>query len=159
MWLLPWRQSLRWYNIYLYSWAVETGNKGLKRLLYNINTIGYYVINPALRRGLYFDPSGKGLTTGTLINYRRGASAMLYNCQKNSTFYPHHGNLEFFAAHLSVINARLLAKLHTYQLLLRGMVFKNNFDLSDSLFSLRLSGFIFRSGNFLPDPYFYTPPN
>jgi hypothetical protein len=72
---------------------------------------------------------------------------------------PPHGNLEFFAAHLSVINARLLAKLHTYQLLLRGMVFKNNFDLSDSLFSLRLSGFIFRSGNFLPDPYFYTPPN
>ena len=31
--------------------------------------------------------------------------------------------------------------------------------MSDSLFSLRLSGFIFRSGNFLPDPYFYTPPN
>jgi hypothetical protein len=67
--------------------------------------------------------------------------------------------LEFFAAHLSVINARLLAKLHTYQLLLRGKVFQNTFDLSDSLFSLRLSGFIFRSGNFLPDPYFYTPPN
>ena len=80
---------------------------------------------------------------------------MLYNCQKNSTFNPHHGNLGFFAAHLSVINARLLAKLHTYQLLLRGMFFKNNFDLSDSLFSLRLSGFIFRSGNFLPDPVFY----
>lgn len=27
--------------------------------------------------------------------------------------------------------------------------------MSDSLFSLRLSGFIFRSGNFLPDPYFF----
>ena len=78
--------------------------------------------------------------------------------QKTAHSRAHQGNLAFFAAHLSAINARLLAKLHTYQILLGRIPFKNNFDLSDSLFSLRLSGFIFRSGNFLPDPFFYTPP-
>jgi hypothetical protein len=65
-----------------------------------------------------------------------------------------HGNLKILFAHLSAISARLLAKLHTYQVSLGSMVLKNNFDMSDSLFSLRLSGFIFRSGNFLPDPVF-----
>jgi hypothetical protein len=64
------------------------------------------------------------------------------------------GNLVILVAHLSAIYAQLLAKLHTYQFLLCGMVLKTNFDMSDSLFSLRLSGFIFRSGNFLPDPVF-----
>jgi hypothetical protein len=67
------------------------------------------------------------------------------------------GNLAFFAAHLSTIITRLLLKLHTYQFVLCRMHLKNNFDMSDSLFSLRLSGFIFRSGNFLPDPIFYIP--
>ena len=38
------------------------------------------------------------------------------------------------------------------------MYIKGSFDLSDSLFSLRLSGFIFRSGNFLPDPVFLYLP-
>jgi hypothetical protein len=99
--------------------------------------------------GFYFEPPKKGLTVRILINYGRRLTR-LYNCQKNSTFYPHHGNLAFFAAHLSVINAQLLAKLHTYQLLPRGMNFKNTFDLSDSLFSLRLSGFIFDRVIFYP---------
>lgn len=74
---------------------------------------------------------------------------------KTSAFWAQLGNLGIFVAHLSAINARLLAKLRTYQFLLDRMFFKNNFDMSDSLFSLRLSGFIFRSGNFLPDPFFY----
>ena len=77
---------------------------------------------------------------------------------KNIPTYFHLGNLRFFVAHLSAINARLLAKLHTYQILQGCMCFKNTFELSDSLFSLRLSGFIFRSGNFLPDPVFYIGP-
>ncbi len=64
------------------------------------------------------------------------------------------GNLGFLAAHLLAITTRLLAKLRTYQFLLCRMCFKNNFDSSDSLFSLRLSGFILRSGNFLPDPFY-----
>ena len=38
------------------------------------------------------------------------------------------------------------------------MYIKGSFDVSDSLFSLRLSGFIFRSGNFLPDPVFLYLP-
>jgi hypothetical protein len=68
------------------------------------------------------------------------------------------GNLVIFAAHLSTICTQLLLKLHTYQVSRSRMSFKNTFDLSDSLFSLRLSGFIFRSGNFLPDPVFYRGP-
>ncbi|SEN64031.1 hypothetical protein SAMN05660816_01135 [Niastella yeongjuensis] len=70
------------------------------------------------------------------------------------------GNLEFLLTHLSAINAHLLAKLHTYQFLLCCILLKNNFGMSDSLFSLRLSGFILRSGISLPDPVFlYLPEN
>jgi hypothetical protein len=67
------------------------------------------------------------------------------------------GNLTILVTHLSAINAHLLAKLHTYQFILCSMIFKNNFGMSDSLFSLRLSGFIFRSGISLPDPVFFRP--
>ena len=65
------------------------------------------------------------------------------------------GNFEISAAHLSTIFTQLLPKLHTYQFILFRVCLKGRFDMSDSLFSLRLSGFIFRSGNFLPDPVFY----
>jgi hypothetical protein len=64
------------------------------------------------------------------------------------------GNFMILLARLSAINARLLAKLHTYQFIFCCMVFKNTFGMSDSLFSLRLSGFILRSGISLPDPVF-----
>src|SRR5687768_15778276 len=80
------------------------------------------------------------------------------NCPKRRTTGTDLGNLAIFVAHLSTIITRLLPKLRVYQFVLGRMRFKNNFDMSDSLFSLRLSGFIFRSGNFLPDPFFYTPP-
>ena len=70
----------------------------------------------------------------------------------------HLGNLGFLVAHLSTIITRLLPKLHAYQFIHCRMYIKGSFDLSDSLFSLRLSGFIFRSGNFLPDPVFLYLP-
>jgi len=73
-----------------------------------------------------------------------------------SDFRPEQGKLAFFAAHLSAIYAQLLLKLHTYQFILWGMLFKNNFDPSDSLFSLRLSGFIFRSGTLTRSCFFIT---